>query len=417
MNQKQLDLILSQHKLWLETDEIQGQQANFSRKYIEDKYGKPTCRGHRVTFYDDGTGLRYLTPTLIRVSPTQFELENERYSYFTGLDFYGATLDLAIFEDAIFYDCNMTNVSITKSDLSKAKFGKVILKGAHLGGLMHTGQSNLESTYSNLSGAYFVNCDFSGNWYQKYDFTNSVLTGSSFENCKLLGADFSSSTTNSVNFSNAELIHTKFNSSRLEGSTFIGSDLSYSDLSLTNISKTNFSNANLNGAIFKTKGLIKRIQSTFSSIKSKNNYVGCRVESSYGNERLKKSINEEVYIEEFAKEHPHLYKLWLISSDCGRSIKLWLIWSLLTVLLFAATYYNLGCSGFSFADGIKPLAEQRSYLLYIYYSIVTFTTLGFGDITPVTIEAMAVVVLEVTIGFTMLGLLISILANKVASRS
>lgn len=37
MDQKQLDLILSLHKLWLETGEVQGQQANFFRKHIEEQ--------------------------------------------------------------------------------------------------------------------------------------------------------------------------------------------------------------------------------------------------------------------------------------------------------------------------------------------------------------------------------------------
>ena len=52
-----------------------------------------------------------------------------------------------------------------------------------------------------------------------------------------------------------------------------------------------------------------------------------------------------------------------------------------------------------------------------YYSLVTFTTLGFGDITPRTPIAAAVVMLEVVVGYMMLGILISILATKVARRS
>jgi len=52
-----------------------------------------------------------------------------------------------------------------------------------------------------------------------------------------------------------------------------------------------------------------------------------------------------------------------------------------------------------------------------YYSVVTFTTLGFGDITPTSSWAQAVVMLEVILGYFTLGLLISILADKVARRA
>ena len=52
-----------------------------------------------------------------------------------------------------------------------------------------------------------------------------------------------------------------------------------------------------------------------------------------------------------------------------------------------------------------------------YYSIVTFTTLGFGDVTPLTKTGQVLVTIEVVFGYLTLGLLISILANRVARRS
>jgi hypothetical protein len=52
-----------------------------------------------------------------------------------------------------------------------------------------------------------------------------------------------------------------------------------------------------------------------------------------------------------------------------------------------------------------------------YYSIVTFTTLGFGDVTPTNFWGEFWVTLEVILGYVMLGGLISIFANKIARRS
>lgn len=53
----------------------------------------------------------------------------------------------------------------------------------------------------------------------------------------------------------------------------------------------------------------------------------------------------------------------------------------------------------------------------LYYSIVTFSTLGFGDISPISLESKHWVMIEVTTGYIMLGGLISIFANKLARRS
>ncbi len=52
-----------------------------------------------------------------------------------------------------------------------------------------------------------------------------------------------------------------------------------------------------------------------------------------------------------------------------------------------------------------------------YYSVVTFTTLGFGDVIPTTQVAAYWVMAEVILGYIMLGGLISIFANKVARQS
>ncbi len=52
-----------------------------------------------------------------------------------------------------------------------------------------------------------------------------------------------------------------------------------------------------------------------------------------------------------------------------------------------------------------------------YYSLVTYTTLGFGDVTADSLIGEMLVISEVIAGYFTLGLLLSILANTVARRS
>lgn len=77
-------------------------------------------------------------------------------------------------------------------------------------------------------------------------------------------------------------------------------------------------------------------------------------------------------------------------------------------------YFLLGEQSFTVSN-----RESLVWSLFtaLYYSVVTFTTLGFGDVTPRTPLAAMFVMIEVIVGYVMLGILISILATKVARRS
>ncbi len=122
------------------------------------------------------------------------------------------------------------------------------------------------------------------------------------------------------------------------------------------------------------------------------------------------------YLNDFQRKHPFIYKLWWLFADCGRSLGRWALWSLFFALYFAANFYLID---HSFTDAFKfnsPLID-KSFLSYAYYSVVTFTTLGFGDIAPIIATAQKWVMAEVVTGYIMLGGLISILANKLARRS
>ena len=61
--------------------------------------------------------------------------------------------------------------------------------------------------------------------------------------------------------------------------------------------------------------------------------------------------------------------------------------------------------------------EHRTALSPFYYSFVTLTTLGYGDVVPASATAQVVATLEVLLGYVGLGGLLSILANKMARRA
>ena len=111
-----------------------------------------------------------------------------------------------------------------------------------------------------------------------------------------------------------------------------------------------------------------------------------------------------------------LFAIWQGMTHCGRSIGLWAVWSAFFVVIFALIYRGFGHGSIAFnvnnLNGTPP-----GFWGYLYYSVVTFTTLGFGDIIPLTDPARLAVGLEVVLGYVMLGGLISIFANRFARRS
>lgn len=126
---------------------------------------------------------------------------------------------------------------------------------------------------------------------------------------------------------------------------------------------------------------------------------------------ISRKISDDMYLLSFKNTYPKTHYLWWLLADCGRSFSKWAAWSLGMALFFAVIYALIGPGAF----GDKP--GGYTWFSFFYYSIVTFTTLGFGDITPIKWYTEILVTIEVILGYLMLGGLVSILANKLARRS
>ena len=72
-------------------------------------------------------------------------------------------------------------------------------------------------------------------------------------------------------------------------------------------------------------------------------------------------------------------------------------------------------------SGPVPVKLQEllfwNLLSSFYFSVVTLTTLGYGDVLPASLGAQVVVLFEVIMGYIMLGGLLSIFATKMGRRA
>lgn len=141
---------------------------------------------------------------------------------------------------------------------------------------------------------------------------------------------------------------------------------------------------------------------------------------------FKRYVADQQFIRAFKDIHPFWALIWRWSSDYGRSLGVWALWSLLIALSFSFVYMPAPAWFPEWLQETMPQFHQvtvtdsngdLTFWKSFYFSIVTFTTLGFGDVVAANTSARILVTLEVIFGYIMLGGLISIFANKLASRS
>ena len=280
-----------------------------------------------------------------------------------------------------------------------------------------------------LPGASLVGANLSSANLSRVDMFEVDLS-----NAMLMGADLTEARLFQVNLSNANLMMARLNGASLVAANLTNAYLFAADLSDTflggtpqdphlganltdaNLTRANISGANLTGTNFTRTRLYG---ARYSADKLKNRVAGCASEQIRGNPFLKRDIADQEYIDaieaEFSKTSWGRCKFYLWGAiDFGRSLSKVALGSLCLALYFGSFYsiartMDLGILDYS--------ARASSFLTPFYYSVVTYTTLGFGDITPANWFGEVLVVGEVICGYVSLGLLLAVLANKVARRS
>ena len=98
-------------------------------------------------------------------------------------------------------------------------------------------------------------------------------------------------------------------------------------------------------------------------------------------------------------------------------MSLWILLSFVIALLFGVAYANYFSWGWLPNLGGQIEAIESTAFTPYHFSFVTFTTLGFRDITPKGSLVGEYVTVEVMLGYLMLDGLISIFSSKIAQRS
>jgi len=307
-----------------------------------------------------------------------------------------------------FGSLSLIRADLARLDLSGSDLSSCDLSGADLSGTRLVGANLSEATLfgTNLAGAELLGANLEG-----ANLTDATLQNAGLGKVRAANAQFFNTTATNATFTGADLTNADFRASRLEGTRMKETTLQSASFDGSKLSGADLSDSPVDGASFRDTDL------TDTKLRSVTGYqtadwIGAdlRDVDFTGAWLLRRHALDENYLHEFRNQsdrHEWLYKLWWVSSDCGRSVLRWTTWTVVIAMIYAFAYTLVDIDWGANETSFSP----------VYYSVVTFTTLGYGDVLPGSTPAQLLAVSEVILGYFSLGGMMSILSDKIARRS
>lgn len=327
-------------------------------------------------------------PSLSEANPTTTDLKQELPNNLRQADLVGCNLRGAQLQGR-----DLSGLDLSYADLSGAN-----LVGANLAGSKLFGASlcNAECLQADFSDADLSQCNALGAGFGK-----AIL-----RRCLLFGADLAAATLTQASLEAADLRTATMKEARLLRADLTGADLARADLQAADLSHATVTDAQF------VECDLRRARLLGVNGSQRANWIGADIRDAdfCGAYLVRRTIGDQNYLHEFRNQDPYsnaLYWVWWATSDCGRSITRWSAWIAVIVLVYSGAFNSVGVDWGSHPTWLSPM----------YLSVVTLTTLGYGDAVPMSVSAQIVAMTEVFVGYVMLGGLLSIFSNKMARRS
>lgn len=286
-----------------------------------------------------------------------------------------------------------------------------------------------------FSGSEFIKCDFKGVVFKDCNFSInecSIFNGNTqFIDCIFINCNLSKSI-----FNNVKMCKCKFISIDLR--EVIINDSLIKNMHISDCDCRSFSiiNSSIESLDFEDEYLSKFNEDTFIDIIRKDKKDKYYYEKSFRIYKCLFSKFESNRLLSNAGEYYYLYKITELRTLTGiNKIKSYIFWllcgygerptyalisSIEIILIFTILYMFTGLNiegnlidynlGFLLTFPMENLVSD--FFKSLYFSIVTFTTVGYGDITP-TGYSLLLSGIEMFLGVTMVGVWTATLARKI----
>lgn len=253
------------------------------------------------------------------------------------------------------------------------------------------------------------------------------IMDSEIRNANFNYADFSESNIQQVVLNNTYFIGASFEYSRLVMVQLVGSSLGNALFKGAFLNAIQLDDNNANGIKYSKVGFLDLLKKLFFCIFTKKSIelfpkkgpttfllVDVNALNKPENRQTKEYINWYQHIlnnlikyKELTRTERFSFSFSLLLTKCWDSYLVLAFWGLVVNILFSALFY---INSSSFCKLNKNIFES------FYYSVVTFTTIGYGEIYPIDIIGRSLVIVEGIIGYIVLGCFIFIIGHKAGKR-
>lgn len=290
-----------------------------------------------------------------------------------------------ILRKIVLRDSDLIRVNLKNSDLTQADF------------------RNTNFSYSDISGANLIGCNLEGCDLTSVNFENSDLTRADLRKTRLWHADLSSVNITEADITEADLWKCQMYMARLWHTELKG---------VKSLTKQNFSKK-IYGFLTCEKIDERGVLSAEESYRALKQYFienGRYREASWAS--FKEKTMEKIQLGK--NKNPAYIPMALMGllSGYGEKPNRVILSSAAIILMYSIIYYCQNAVAISYSS-----VKNYSIWDYIYYSIVTFTTLGYGDLVPKAHTGYRLLAgSEAFIGAFMIGLFVFTLSRKYSAR-
>lgn len=372
-----------------------------------------------------------------------------------------------------FGNCEMKRVNFSGANLTRTNLNHIELRDANFEGVEAEGIDLWKSdvTGVNFSGANIEKGNFGHNNFTKSNLNRANFSKPRLENVNMSGMDLTDTTLVGADLSGSDLSNSNLSHSNLSECNFRRSNLTQTDLSSVNLSGAIMEYANISGANLDYTNLsgafLYQTLSTDTRVNDLTTFDNCCIYDSKGHEpadspadqydastwvyRTLKSIYKQNAMVEQArffhlqeqKAHREAYRRYWSENRDIEALDQYLIYTLngitskhtespsrvigisgLLILLFGFLYPLVGGVevtstesapvAYNFLPDISlQLPSWVTVLLTnFYFSAVTFTTLGYGDIQPATSGTRLLASIESLAGALLMALFVYVLGRR-----
>lgn len=339
-----------------------------------------------------GANLAGATLEAIDASKADFSNASLRSSHLNQCYFEKARFDETDLADSQLQDCNFAQSHLDHANLARSQATECSFTECHLNDANLAGTKALECEFdrAHLKGAILVRGDYTQSSFDDVHLQGSFLNGARFAQCSLEGADLRNSKVREADFTGARLFQTTLNGANMEFAR-LEAVWTYDREPEPEFPKAMDLYRNLKNTL-RDNGAHSRA-SRYSYLESVMQRRQFRKQERWG-----------------------MWVLFLLADAVcgyGEHIEKILATALALILIYAAAYHV--------GEGVvnRTLSEDADQDLgfreHLYFSVTTFTTLGYGDYSPAQGPYQILAVSEAILGVVLMAFLVVTLTRKIVT--